>query len=214
MSSVRTRDRQLRQRLTPRERTDAILTAATDAFTGHTYDQVSVSAVAAASGSSEALVYAYFDNKAGLYTAVVGAQLERLASRQADAVADLPANTSARDLVRLTVEAALDHVQESRAPWASPFFTGAYEPSAVAELRRRYRDDFTSRLTQRLDDPGHRRARLAVVGFLGFVGATAQQWVDDGCPDADRGPLVDAALGALEGGLGDWGSLRPPAVAR
>ena len=32
-----------------------------------------------------------------------------------------------------------------------------------------------------------------------------------GCPAADRGPLVEAALGALQGALGDWGSLRPPA---
>ncbi|MGC3995257.1 MAG: TetR/AcrR family transcriptional regulator [Propionicimonas sp.] len=206
---MRTGDRRARQRLDPRARTDAILAAATEAFTRGTYDQVSVGAVAAASGASEALVYKYFDSKAGLYTAVVRARLDRLATRQSAAVAALPENSSARDQVRVTVDAVLDHVQDLRVAWASPFFTGAYEPVAVQDLRRHYRDELVAGLTERLDNPGHRRARLAIVGFLGFLGAAAQQWVDAGCPAADRAPLVEAALGALQGALGDWGSLRP-----
>ncbi|MBI5027533.1 MAG: TetR/AcrR family transcriptional regulator, partial [Actinobacteria bacterium] len=40
------------------------------------------------------------------------------------------------------------------------------------------------------------------------LGAAAQQWASDGCPDNDRAPLVESALGSLEGALGDWGSLR------
>ncbi len=208
---MRTQDRRARQRLSPPARIDAIRLAATDAFTATTYDQVSVSGVAAAAGSSEALVYRYFDSKAGLYTAVVNAQLERLATRQRDAVAQLRPHTSARDQVRVTIEAVLDHVRDRQAAWASPFFTGAYEPSAVQELRRQYRDEFVASLTDQLRNPGYRRAQLAIVGFLGYLGASAQQWVEDGCPAADRGPLVEAALGALQGALGDWGSLRPPA---
>ncbi len=207
---MRTQDRQTRQRLTPQERTGTILAAATAAFTADPYGQVSVGAIATAAGASEALVYRYFDNKAGLYTAVVRAQFEQLAARQADVVAHLHPNTSARDLVRLTIEAVLDHVRTLRAAWASPFFTGAYEPGPVQELRRRYRDEFAASLAERLDNPDHRRAQLAIIGFLGYLGAAAQQWVDDGCPAADRGPLVEAALGALQGALGDWGSLRPP----
>lgn len=207
---MRTQDRRARQRLSPTARIDAILAAATDAFTSTTYDRVSVSAVADAAEASEALVYKYFDNKAGLYTAVVRAQLEALAARQHDAVARLRPNTSARDQVRVTIEAVLDHVLDRQAAWASPFFTGAYEPSAVQELRRRYRDEFVESLTDQLKNPDYRRAQLAIVGFLGYLGAAAQQWVQDGCPAADRGPLVEAALGALQGALGDWGSLRPP----
>ncbi|MCB0912640.1 MAG: TetR/AcrR family transcriptional regulator [Propionibacteriaceae bacterium] len=207
---MRTQDRQARRRLGPEARTGAILAAATRAFTDSSYDRVSVSAVAGAADASEALVYRYFDSKAGLYTAVVRDRLERLAGRQAGAVAGLGPNSSARDLVRVSVEALLDHVQEHRAAWASPFFTGADEPAAVQELRQKYRQEFTAGLAERLDNPGHRRARLAITGFLGHLGATTQQWADDGCPASDRGPLVEAALGALQGGLGDWGSLRPP----
>jgi AcrR family transcriptional regulator len=211
MSIVRTGDRRARQRLSPQQRTDAILAAATSAFTSTTYDRVSVTGVAAAAGASEALVYRYFENKSGLYTAVVRDQLDRLARHQREAVAILSPGTSARDQVRVTVEAVLDHVREVRAAWASPFFTGAYEPAAVQDLRRRYRQDFVASLTDQLQNPDYRRAQLAIVGFLGYLGAAAQQWVDDGCPDSDRSPLVEAALGALQGALGDWGSLRPPA---
>jgi AcrR family transcriptional regulator len=207
---VRTQDRRSRQRLGPRARTDAILASATSAFTGDTYVRVSVGAVADAAGASEALVYRYFENKAGLYTAVVRDQLERLAVRQQESVAALPPGTSARDHVRLTIEAVLDHVKGLHVAWASPFFTAAYEPAAVQELRLRYRTELVAQLTGQLRNPDYRRAQLAIVGFLGYLGAAAQQWVEDGCPAADRGPLVEAALGALQGALGDWGSLRPP----
>jgi len=207
---VRTPDRRVRQRLTPQARIDAILDAATAAFAADSYDQVSVGAVASAAGASEALVYRYFENKPGLYTAVVRAQLECLATRQADAAAQLPAGASARDLVRVTIGAVLDHVKESQGAWASPFFTAAYEPVAVQELRRGFRTALVAGLTEQVKNPGHRRARLAVVGFLGYLGAAAQQWVDDDCSADDREPLVEAALGALEGALGDWGSLRAP----
>lgn len=206
---MRTQDRRIRQRLGPQARRDAILAAATLAFTGDAYSQVSVGAVAEAAGASEALVYKYFSNKAGLYTAVVGDQLGRLAAGQRDAVAALPPNTSARDHVRVTIEVVLDQVKDLHVAWASPFFTGADEPASVQALRLRYRSELVGDLTGQLRNPDHRRAQLAIVGFLGFLGAAAGEWVEDGCPATDRGPLVEAALGALEGALGDWGSLRP-----
>ena len=35
-------------------------------------------------------------------------------------------------------------------------------------------------------------------------GSSARRWVHAGCPDDQRHSLVDAALGCLEGALGDW----------
>ncbi len=206
---MRTHDRRVRQRLSPQARTEAILAAATAAFTTMPYDRVSVSAVATACGASEALVYRYFESKPGLYTAVVRAQLERLTARQLEVTAALPPNTPARDQLRLTVEVVLDQVRDTGVAWASPFFSGAPEPAEVQALRLAYREGFAARLAEQLANPGYRRARVAIVGFLGFLGAAAQQWVEDGCAADDRGALVESALGALEGGLGDWGVLRP-----
>ncbi len=195
-----------RQRLGVQVRREAILAAATEAFHTSTYDQVSVGAIAAAAGASVGLVFKYFDGKAGLYTEVVRAQLERLATRQKDADAALPPNTSARDRVRVSIEASLDHVQEFGAGWANPFFTGPSEPESVRQLRLEYRTRFAAELTAHLHCEGSRQYRYAVVGFLGFQDAASQVWVEHGCPPDDRAPLVTATLGALQGGLGDWGT--------
>jgi AcrR family transcriptional regulator len=198
-----------RQRLSPAVRTDAILTAATEAFAASTYDQVSVAAIGRAAGASEALVYKYFDTKPGLYAAVVKAQLDRLSARQQTAIAALPTNSSARDLVRVIVEATLDQVASATAS-ASPFFSGDSEPAEAGELRQLYRTRLADDLLARLRNPSWTRGRLAVIGFLGFLGASAQHWAELGCPADLRNPLVDATLGALQGAMGDWDLLAPP----
>jgi AcrR family transcriptional regulator len=191
-------------------RREAILAAATQAFLTSTYDQVSVAVIASAAGASVGLVFKYFDGKAGLYTDVVRAQLERLTRRQQEAQAALPRTASARDRVRVSVDTALDHAQESGAGWANLYVTGPSEPESVRQLRRDYRSRVATELTAHLQREGGRRDRYAVAGFLGFLDAASQAWVERGCPPHDRVPLVDAALGALQGGLGDWGAFTPP----
>lgn len=201
-------DRPKRQRLGAEVRREAILAAAGEAFATAAYDQVAVAAIAAAAGTSEALVYRYFDGKAGLYADVVRGQLERLVARQRDADAALPPNTSARDRVRVAIEATLDHAQAFGAAWAAPSFAGPSEPELVQQLRLKYRTRFVGELTSLLRHED-RRDRFAVVGFLGFLDAASHAWVSRGCPADDRAPLVTAALGALQGALGDWGALQP-----
>jgi AcrR family transcriptional regulator len=198
-----------RQRLSPAVRIDAILAAATDAFATSPYDQVSVAAIGRAAGASEALVYKYFDGKTGLYAAVVKAQLEQLTQCQRAAIDELPVNSSARDLVRVIIEATLDHVASAPAS-ASPFFSGDQEPDQVAELRLRFRAQLADDLLARVRNPDWTRGRIAIIGFLGFLGAAAQHWASAGCPGELRSPLVDAALGALQGAMGDWALLQPP----
>ena len=48
------------------------------------------------------------------------------------------------------------------------------------------------------------RHAYALAGYFGFVDAATLRWLGAGCPEAERYPLVDAALGALQGALGDW----------
>ena len=56
-----------------------------------------------------------------------------------------------------------------------------------------------------LRGPGEQaRHRYALWGYLGFIDAACLHWVERGCPDEERWGVIDAALGALEGGLGDW----------
>jgi len=201
-----------RQRLRPADRSEAILAAATEAFAAAPYDQVSMAAIGRACGASEALVFKYFESKAGLYAAVVRTELRRLAERQEIAVTALPPNSSARDLVRVLIEATLDQMAAAENPSASPFFSAQVDPPEVDQLRADYRRDLAATLLGRLRNPDWQRGRVGVIGFLGFLGAAAQQWVAAGCPADQRGPLVDATLGALQGAIGDWDSLAPPGL--
>ena len=60
------------------------------------------------------------------------------------------------------------------------------------------------RLAQMLGVGSFARHLYAIAGFLGFVDQACARWVQNGCPPDERDLLLEAALGALEGGLGDW----------
>lgn len=194
-----TATRPVRRRLGAEERKAAILAAAHAAFAATPYADVSVPDVARAAGGSPAIVFHYFGSKEGLYAAVLAASLDDLARRQAEADAALPPNTSARDRVRTWVLAHLDHVAD-RARATRP----SEEPTAAAAVRRKAHEADIAFLDAVLRAAEAARDRFALIGFLGLLDAMGAAWLQDGCPEDDRHPLVEAALGALEGALGDW----------
>ena len=198
-------DRQPRQRLAPEERRDAIAAAAATAFAAHPYDEVALATIAAAAGASEALVYRYFDGKADLYATVVRLTIDRLVARQAEALAALPAGVPARDKVRASILVHLDHVREQPTAWAAHLLALGAEPEPAARIRRDARRDDVDRLRGLLLPDQGARHEYALWGFFGFLDAACLHWVATGCPEDDQWPLIDAALGALEGALGDWG---------
>lgn len=198
-------DRPPRRRLDPDARREAILAAATEAFAAAPYPEVSLATVAREAGASEALVHKYFDGKAGLYAEVVRSGIDALSAAQGAASAALPPNTSARDRVRASVLVYLDHVAAHPRGWAAPFLVGDHEPEVVLAVRRDARAAYVAALSDLLrPDPTPRRT-YALWGYFGFIDAACLAWVERGCPDAERHALAEAALGALEGALGDWG---------
>jgi AcrR family transcriptional regulator len=201
---VRT-DHSPRRRLHPQQRRATILEAAIEAFGARGYPGVTMTAIAAAAGASEALVYRYFGSKDALYLEVVQVAIDDLRARQASAFAGLPEGTSVRDRVRAVTAVYLDHIAHHPVAWALPQQRPGSEPAAVAELRRSTRADSVARLGRWLSPRGTARRDYALWGYFGFLDAACLRWVDRGCPDIDRWSLVDAALGALEGALGDWG---------
>lgn len=194
-----TATRPVRRRLGARERKAAILAAAHTAFAATPYADVAVPDIARAAGGSPAIVFHYFGSKEGLYAAALAESLDDLARRQAEADAALPPNTSARDRVRTWVLAHLDHVA-SRARATRP----SEEPPAAAATRRQAHEADIAFLSGVLQPADAARDRFALIGFLGLLDAAGAVWAQDGCPEDDRHPLVEAALGALEGALGDW----------
>jgi AcrR family transcriptional regulator len=202
MSSV-TDDEGTRRRLDPDERRAAILDAAVRAFARGPYDRVAVADVAREAGVSEALVFRYFEGKAALFTQVVRLAVDDLEGRQEAANAVLPPGVPARDRVRATLEVVLDHVASHPDAWAAPLVGGGY-PAPALEVRLAHTRRSADRLIALLAEPTWLRHEYAVHAYLGAVEGACLAWVGRGCPPDDRGPLVEALLGALQGGLGDW----------
>lgn len=197
-------DRSPRRRLDAATRRSAILDAAGDAFDRDPYAVVQLGAVAAAAGASEALVYRYFGSKAGLYAQLVAQHLAELADRRRDVLAGLPPNTSTRDRVAATLALHLDHVAAHPLVWSAPLVTGHEPPEALA-ARAEAREVYVTLVRELVRPADWARHTYALWGFFGFLDGACLHWVQQGCPEAERGPLVEAVLGALQGALGDWG---------
>jgi AcrR family transcriptional regulator len=185
-------------------RQERILDAATAAFATTPYADVRVVDVAEQAGSSPALVFRYFESKAGLYVAVVERSADELRARQAETDAALPDGVPVRDRVRADLEVYLDHLAVRPSVWVNALVAGA-EPAEALRVRARLRGEQVDRLRALLRPATWSRHEFALHGYFGFVDRAALAWVAAACPADDRYPLVDAALGALQGALGDWG---------
>lgn len=197
-------DRTPRRRLDPQSRRAAILAAATEAFADRPYGDVTLASIAASAEASVPLVYRYFDGKEGLYTAVVREAVESLSAAHASAQERLAPGASARDRVRESITVYLDHVASHPDSWALPMRHPGSEPAEAIEIRLQARRDYVELLATLLAPNRSARHDFALWGYFGFLDAACLRWVDRGCPADDRWALVDAALGSLEGALGDW----------
>ncbi|MBE6476825.1 MAG: TetR/AcrR family transcriptional regulator [Propionibacteriaceae bacterium] len=196
-------ERAPRRRLSVAERRGQILDAAARLYATTPYAQVPVSRVAEVADASAALVFHYFGSKAGLYEAVVADTVRRLEEDQRAADAMLPDGVPARDRVRTSLLVYLDHIAGHPHTWATPL-TGGEEPAEVVSMRRSVRAGYVEALDQILGPSVSARHDYALWGYFGFLDQACLRWVEKGCPADDRHQLVDAALGALEGALGDW----------
>lgn len=192
-----------RRRLATEARRAEILASAQEAYAAAPYSAVTVAQIAKDAGASQALLFHYFTNKAGLYTAVVEATLAELRHRQAAAVAALPAGVAARDRVRAMLDVTLDHVADHPASWVSPV-DSVDEPEEARAVRTRARAEEVTLLAGVIGVRGWARHTYALWGYLGFVDQACRHWAEEGLSADQREPLIAAALGALEGGLGDW----------
>lgn len=189
-----------RRRLGCDVRRAAILDAALEAFAGAPYAEVSVAAVAQASESSTALVFHYFGSKAQLYEETLRVTNERLATRRAQIEASLPEGASTRDRVRAHLLVHLDHVATHPRAWAAPLLDGE-GPKGASELRYTARAEYIEALRGLLGYADCPRTTYALWGYVGFLDQACLAWVEAGCPEDQRGALLDAASGALEGAL-------------
>lgn len=187
-----------RRRLPVAQRRTQILDTAGAMFAEYGYNGVSTHAVAQQCGVSEGLLFHHFPSKAEIYAAVVARRFDRLDEEMERAAAQLPQNSPKRDTVRALLVTYLDHIAADPLSWAA--VTRGDTPAEAQFVGIERRDGVVDKLLALVGD-----RPIAVSGFLGFVQAVCLDWVDAGCPDESRELIIAAALGALEGALGDWG---------
>lgn len=188
----------------PAERREFILSAASRAFASRPYEEVSLAEIAEEAQASEALVHKYFANKAGTYAQVLQRAADELAERTRRAADALPAGSSARDRVRASILTYLDFIAERSPGWMAYQILAGHEPGEAAQVRQAARESAVEALADVVGGSHGYRDEFALWGYLGFLDDACLRWVRAGCPAEQRHSLVDAALGCLEGALGDW----------
>ena len=188
----------------PAERRELILSAASRAFASRPYEEVSLAEIAEEAQASEALVHKYFVGKAGIYAQVLQGAVDELAERTRRADAALPEGSSARDRVRASVLTYLDFIAERSPGWMAYQILAGHEPGEAARVRQEAREAAVRALAEVVGGSRGHRDDFAFWGYLGFLDDACLRWVRAGCPDDQRHSLIDAALGCLEGALGDW----------
>ena len=188
----------------PAERRELILSAASRAFASRPYEEVSLAEIAEEAQASEALVHKYFVGKAGIYAQVLQGAVDELADRTRRADDALPEGSSARDRVRASVLTYLDFIAERSPGWMAYQILAGHEPGEAARVRQEAREAAVRALAEVVGGSRGHRDDFAFWGYLGFLDDACLRWVHAGCPDDQRHSLIDAALGCLEGALGDW----------
>ena len=197
-------DKRPRLRMDPAERRELILSAASRAFASRPYEEVSLAEIADEAQASEALVHKYFVGKAGIYAQVLQGAVDELAERTRQADAALPEGSSARDRVRASVLTYLDFIAERSPGWMAYQILAGHEPGEAARVRQEAREAAVRALAEVVGGSRGHRDDFAFWGYLGFLDDACLRWVHAGCPNDQRHSLIDAALGCLEGALGDW----------
>ena len=140
-------------------------------------------------------------DKTNLNTQLPQSTTDELAERTRRADDTLPEGSSARDRVRTY----LDFIAECSPGWVTYQVLAGHDPGdEAARVRRQAREAAVAALAEVVGGSRGHRDDFALWGYLGFLDDACLRWVHAGCPDDQRHSLVDAALGCLEGALGDW----------
>ena len=197
-------DKRPRLRMDPAERRELILSAASRAFASRPYEEVSLAEIAEEAQASEALVHKYFVGKAGIYAQVLQGAVDELAERTRRGDAARGGGAPPRDRVRASVMTYLDFIAERSPGWMAYQILAGHEPGEAARVRQEAREAAVRALAEVVGGSRGHRDDFAFWGYLGFLDDACLRWVHAGCPNDQRHSLIDAALGCLEGALGDW----------
>ncbi len=175
-----------RARMETDERRAQLLALGLGVFASRPYDEVSMEDLARAAGISKGLVYHYFPTKRHFYVAVL-----REAARQLLAETEPDESAPPEERLRRGLSGYLAFVEKHARAYGALMRGGVGADKQVAAVIEKTRAEFVERFfsAPELRSAISPRLRLAVRGWIGFVEATALEWLER--RDVGREELLD-----------------------
>jgi AcrR family transcriptional regulator len=182
-------------RLDVDERRRRLLERGAELFAQHSYDELSMAAIARAAGVSKALLYHYFPSKQAYFSATLEQKAAELAARVAPDPSQPPAEQLATGL-----DAFLAWIEENGQAYGK-LVRSAGAVADVGELIEEVRAATAAQIVRGLPGEPTSRRRTAVRAWLWFMDGAILDWLEHG--DLERAELHALLLSALEGALGE-----------
>ena len=163
-----------RTRLVTSERRAQLLALGLQVFASRSYDEVSMEELATRAGISKGLVYHYFPTKRHFYVAAL-----REAARQLVAETETDDDAPPSERLQKGLSAYLTFVERHARAYTALMRGGVGSDKQVAAVIEQTRGAFVERLlaAPEVDAAVSPKLRLAARGWIGFVEATALEWI-------------------------------------
>ncbi|HSQ66362.1 MAG TPA: TetR/AcrR family transcriptional regulator [Polyangiaceae bacterium] len=164
-----------RTRLVTSERRAQLLALGLQVFASRSYDEVSMEELATRAGISKGLVYHYFPTKRHFYVAAL-----REAARQLVAETETDDDAPPSERLQKGLFAYLTFVERHARAYTALMRGGVGSDKQVAAVIEQTRGAFVERLlaAPEVGAAASPRLRLAARGWIGFVEATALEWIE------------------------------------
>jgi AcrR family transcriptional regulator len=194
------------QRLAVDERRRRLLEQGAELFATHSYDELSMAAIARAAGISKALLYHYFPSKQAFFVAT----LEQKAAELAELTSTDP-SAPPLDQLRHSLDAFLGWIDSNAAAYGKLLQSISSIPE-VREVVEQVRGATADRILAGIHPDGDPppALRAAVRAWLWFIDGACLDWIEH--RDMDRDQLTGLLLGTLLGAVAAAG--QPDVVAR
>jgi AcrR family transcriptional regulator len=172
-----------------------LLERGAELFAEHSYDELSMAAIARAAGVSKALLYHYFPSKQAYFSATLEQKAAELAAR----VAPDP-SLSPGEQLSAGLDAFLGWIEDNGQAYGKLVRSAGAVPD-VHELMEEVRAATAAQIVHGLPGEPTPQRRTAVRAWLWFMDGAILDWLEHG--DLDRAELHQLLLRALEGALGE-----------
>lgn len=164
-----------RTRLDKDERQSRLLELGLQAFASSPYDELSIDDIAKKAGISKGLLYHYFPTKRDFYVATV-----REAARKLTEETETPDTLPPVERLEKGLRAYLDFAERHDKAYMALMRGGIGADPEVAAIVEETRESLALRIMEGAPVPAARdreALRLALRGWIGFVEATAIEWL-------------------------------------